>query len=78
MKKLLFLILILCLVSLGACLSEDESRWSDYSGVYVTVAGDDIQGYQFYTDFDAILEPSAESLKKLRMGKTGTPCCYWL
>lgn len=59
----------LCLVSLGACLSEDESRWSDYSGVYVTVAGDDIQGYQFYTDFDAILEPSAESLKNLEWVK---------
>lgn len=69
MKKLLFLILILCLVSLGACLSEDESRWSDYSGVYVTVAGDDIRGYQFYTDFDAILEPSAESLKNLEWVK---------
>lgn len=69
MKKLRFLILILCLVSFGGCLSEDESRWSDYSGVYVTVAGDDIRGYQFYTDFDAILEPSTESLKNLEWVK---------
>ena len=69
MKKLRFLILILCLVSFGGCLSEDESRWSDYSGVYVTVAGDDIRGYQFYTDFDAILEPSTKSLKNLEWVK---------
>lgn len=64
--KNLFVLLSFCIVIfLGSCLSEENERWSDFSGVYVTVAGDDVQGYRLYTDFDAVLEPTQESLSQL-------------
>lgn len=49
-----------------SCLSNnDDTQWSKFNGVYVTVSGDDIRGYKLYTDFGAILIPTVESLNRM-------------
>ena len=69
MKKSNFNILyliIICITSLCSCLSNDDnSNWSKFNGVSVTVTGNNLTGYKLYTDNDAILIPTAESLSQV-------------
>lgn len=69
MKQSSFCILFFILIIVGtfsSCLSnDDDAQWSTFNGVYVTVDGDNIRGYKLYTDFDAILIPTTESLSQI-------------
>lgn len=69
MKQTKFCILFIMLISAGvfcSCLSnDDDAQWSTFNGVYVTVGGDNVRGYKLYTDFDAILIPTTESLSQI-------------
>lgn len=69
MKQTKFCILFIMLISAGmfcSCLSnDDDTQWSTFNGIYVTVDGDNIRGYKLYTDFDAILIPNTESLSQI-------------
>lgn len=52
-------LLMLCLLTTGACTSSsDNSDQTVYNNTSVTVAGNDIDGYRLYTDFDVILTPT--------------------
>lgn len=58
--------LMLCAEVFTSCLSnDDETQWSKFNGVYVTVSGDKLHGYELYTDFGAILVPTTESLNQM-------------
>lgn len=66
MKKAKLFILMLCLLAgLSSCLSDNDSEKIAFSGVSVTVVGDGISGYKLYTDFDAVLIPTASSMAQL-------------
>lgn len=69
MKQTKFCILFIVLVSIGLCSSclgnDDDTQWSAFNGVYVTVDGDNVRGYKLYTDFDAVLIPTIESLNQI-------------
>ena len=69
MKQTKLCILFIMLISAGvfcSCLSnDDDTQWSTFNGVYVTVDGDNVRGYKLYTDFDAILIPTTESLSQI-------------
>jgi hypothetical protein len=68
MKKTKFTILfiiMLCLTSLSSCLNDDNLGKVTFSGVSVTVTGDEVLGYKLYTDFDAILVPTSSSMAQL-------------
>ena len=62
---ILFLLFSSCCL-FCSCLSNDsDTQWSNFNGVYVTVSGDNIRGYRLYTDFDAVLIPTTESLNRM-------------
>lgn len=51
---------------LSSCLSnDDESQWTSYNYMPVTVVGDGALGYKFITDFDAVLVPVSSGLADL-------------
>lgn len=56
---------MLCLTSLSSCLNDDNSGKVTFSGVSVTVTGDEVLGYKLYTDFDAVLIPTSSSMAQL-------------
>lgn len=49
----------------SSCLNDDNSEKVAFSGVSVTVVGDDVSGYKLYTDFDAVLVPTSSSMAQL-------------
>lgn len=62
----LLILLLVCTISLSSCLSNDDnSNWSTFNGVSVTVTGNNLSGYKLYTDHDAILIPTTESLSQV-------------
>lgn len=69
MKQSRFYILfffIFCIGLFSSCLSnDDDTQWSNFNGIYVTVSGDNVRGFKLYTDFGAILIPTEESLHRI-------------
>lgn len=65
-KSILSILCIVCVTALSSCLSnDDDSNWSTFNGVSVTVTGSDLAGYKLHTDNDAILIPNAGSLSQV-------------
>lgn len=62
----ILILLLVCVVSLCSCLSnDDKSNWSTFNRVSVTITGNNLSGYKLYTDNDAILIPTTESLTQV-------------
>lgn len=51
--------------------SSDESGYPTYSS-YVTIAGDDVFGYTFHSDFGATLKPTSASVAQVLPGLSGS------
>lgn len=64
-KVIILFILMLCLTGFSSCLNDDSSEKVTFSGVSVTVVGDEVSGYKLYTDFDVVLVPTSSSMAQL-------------
>ncbi len=57
LKTFIFLHLFIFIFLFTSC-EENSSNSATFSGMAVTIQGDEYNGYKFYTDFDAVLIPT--------------------
>ena len=66
------LVALASVFTFSSCLnSSDDSSYPTYSS-YVTIAGDDVFGYTFHTDFGATLKPTSSSVTQVLPGLSGS------
>lgn len=68
LKLSTLLIALVSAFTFSSCLNNDNN--SDYPGYssYVTISGDEVFGYTFYSDFGCILKPTMQSVKEVLPG----------
>ena len=72
LKLSTFLVALASVFTFSSCLnSSDDSSYPTYSS-YVTIAGDDVFGYTFHTDFGATLKPTSSSVTQVLPGLSGS------
>ena len=72
LKLSTLLVALASVFTFSSCMnSSDESGYPTYSS-YVTIAGDDVFGYTFHSDFGATLKPTSASVAQVLPGLSGS------
>lgn len=75
MKTFKFSALLIALASVftfSSCLDDNEGTSLPTYSSYVTIAGDALLGYTFYSDFGCVLRPTSQSVLEILPGLSGS------